>query len=111
MALIIGIPAGIMLLFAYTVFFYIAKLYVAIAIGRLGIRAFRKDVDPKQGWSLLFGLIILTLLFMIPVLGWLIYFAVIFWGIGGIVLGIRACRWGAHPMEKGVSDTVPPPTT
>ena len=109
--LIIGIPMAIILMFTYTVFFYVAKIYVAIAVGRLGIRAFKKDIEPKQGWSLLFGLIVLSILFMIPVLGWLIYFAVIFWGIGGILLAVRACRWNAHAGSPETSITPPPAVT
>ncbi len=109
--LIIGIPAAIIMLFAYTVFFYIAKIYVAIAIGRLGIRAFKKDIEPKQGWSLLFGLILLTILFMIPVLGWIIYFAVVFWGLGGILLAVRACRLNLNSVQLDVPTTPSPPVT
>jgi len=90
--LIISIPVAVMLLFAYTAFFYIAKIYVAIAVGRIGIRAFKKDTEIKQGWALFLGLIVLSILFVIPVLGWIVYFAVIFWGMGGILMGIRICR-------------------
>jgi hypothetical protein len=91
MALIIGIPAAIILLFIYTIFFYISKIYVAIALGRFGIRA--------------------TFLFVIPVLGWFVYFAVIFWGIGAIIMGIRACRWGQQPNDIAASNAAPPPVT
>lgn len=111
MALIISIPVALILLFAYTIFFYIAKIYVAIAIGRIGIRAFRKNVEPRQGWSLFFGLIILTILFGIPVLGWIIYFAVIFWGIGAILLGLQACRVSAVANKLESTDSNPPPVT
>jgi cytoskeletal protein CcmA (bactofilin family) len=111
MALIIGIPTAIILLFIYTVFFYISKVYVAIALGRFGIRAIRKGHEPKAGWSLLLGLIILTFLFVIPVLGWFVYFAVIFWGIGAIIMGIRACRWGQQPNDIAASNAAPPPVT
>jgi cytoskeletal protein CcmA (bactofilin family) len=108
LALIISIPVAIILLFAYTVFFYIAKIYVAIAVGRLGIRAFRRDADPKQGWSLLFGLIILTILFVIPVLGWFVYFAVLFWGMGALLLGMRSCRITDQPGGGAASESIPP---
>jgi len=110
LALIISIPVALILLFTYTVFFYVAKIYVAIAIGRIGIRAINKEIEPKQGWSLLLGLIILTILFVIPVLGWIVYFAVIFWGIGAILLGLRACRVTA-PGDNMQAASAPPPVT
>jgi len=110
LALIIGIPVALILLFAYTIFFYIAKIYVAVAVGQVSIRAFRKDAQPKMGISLLIGLIILSILFAIPVLGWIVYFAVIFWGIGAILLALRACRMSAA-ANNGVSAPTPPPVT
>ena len=91
-ATVIGIPAALMLSFLVAIFFYVSKIYVAIAFGRLGIRAFRKNANPKQGWCLLFGLIILTILISIPVLGWIVYFGAVFCGMGAIILGIRDCR-------------------
>jgi len=107
--LIVGIPAGIILMFAYTVFFYIAKIYVAIAVGRLIIGVLRRGAEPKQGWALLLGLTILTLLFMIPVLGWIVYFLVLFWGFGAILMGIRECRWPPQPAVSGSGGTAPAP--
>ena len=89
---IVGAPAAIILLFAFTIFFYIAKIYVAIALGRMTIRAFRKGADPKNGWSLILGLIILSILFVLPTVGWVIYFATVFFGIGAILLGAKKCR-------------------
>ncbi len=108
---LVGIPAAIILAFAYTIFFYIAKIYVSISLGRIILRALRKDSDPRQGWSLLLGLIILTILFMIPVLGVVIYFLVIFWGLGAILLGIRECRWAPQPSIPVSPEPPPPPAS
>ncbi len=108
---LIGIPAAIILLFAYTIFFYIAKIYVSIALGRTILRAVRKDADPKQGWSLLLGLVILAILFMIPVLGTVIYVLVLFWGYGAILLGIRECRWSPQPSIPTAPESPPPPAS
>ncbi len=89
---IIGIPAGIILLFGFTIFFYIAKIYVAVVLGRLVIGLFHKTSAPKTGWALLLGLFIMFLVFAIPYLGFVLYLGTIFIGMGAIVLGIRACR-------------------
>jgi cytoskeletal protein CcmA (bactofilin family) len=105
---VVGIPAAIILLFAYTVFFYIAKIYVAIALGRLGIRAVRKDAQPRLGWCLLLGLIVLSILFALPVLGTIVYLVTVFWGLGAILLGIRECRWGGQPQSSAAAGTPAP---
>jgi cytoskeletal protein CcmA (bactofilin family) len=99
MVTVIGIPAAIILLFGYTIVFYISKIYVAIGIGRLACRAFKKNAEPKQGWSLLFGLIILMAIFSIPVFGWFAYFATIFCGIGAIILGLRKSHEAGTPAQ------------
>lgn len=106
---IIGIPAGVILLFAYTIFFYIAKVYVAIALGRLVIRLFAKTAEPKTGWSLLLGLFIMFLVFPIPYLGFLLYLGTVFIGMGAIVLGLRACRLAASSPTAPASPGAPPP--
>ena len=89
---IVGIPVSIMLTLVYSIFFYIAKIYTAIALGWVVIRAFRKGAQPKQGWSLAVGLVLLMLLFAIPILGWILYFVTIFFGFGAIIIGVNKCR-------------------
>jgi cytoskeletal protein CcmA (bactofilin family) len=102
---IIGIPAGIILLFGFTIFFYIAKIYVAIVLGRSVIRLVKKTAEPKTGWALLLGLFIMFLVFTIPYLGFILYLGTIFIGMGAAVLGIRACRTGVIAPATGA---VPP---
>jgi len=87
-----GIPASIILLLAFAIAFYIAKIYAALAVGKFGLTLINKKSVPKQGWSLLLGLIILSLLFVIPIVGEVIYFLVVFWGLGAMLLSIKACR-------------------
>ena len=109
--LIVGIPAAIILLFIYTVLFYVAKIYVAIAFGRFGIRLLRKDAEPRQGWSLLLGLIVLTILFVVPVLKWVAYLGVVFWGMGAILLAIRDCRVASQPAGNAAPAIPAPPSS
>ncbi|MCK5126007.1 MAG: polymer-forming cytoskeletal protein [candidate division Zixibacteria bacterium] len=92
MITIIGIPAAIILLFAYTVFFYIAKIYTAIVLGNIIINAFRKNVEPKNAISLVTGLLALTIIFHLPFIGWLGYIMTLFFGLGALLRGIHECR-------------------
>ncbi|MDD4050559.1 MAG: polymer-forming cytoskeletal protein [candidate division Zixibacteria bacterium] len=105
---VIGIPAGIILLFVFTVFFYIAKIYVAIVLGRLIIGLFHKTSVPKTGWALLLGLFIMFLVFAIPYLGFILYLGTIFIGMGAIALGLRACRIAAAGSPASPSGAPPP---
>lgn len=105
---VIGIPSGVILLFAYTIFFYIAKIYVAIVVGRLVIRLFAKTAEPKTGWTLLLGLFIMFLVFPIPYLGFILYLGTIFIGMGAIVLGLRACRTAVTRSTAAPASGAPP---
>ncbi|MFQ6003701.1 MAG: hypothetical protein ACE5KJ_08140 [Candidatus Zixiibacteriota bacterium] len=89
---ILGIPIAIITLSAYAVLIYIAKIPVATALGERIIKAFRKGEvnaerkEPSLIWSMLLGLIVLTILLNIPYLEWLIYFIVLFTGFGAILI-------------------------
>ena len=89
---IIGIPASIILLFAYTIFFYIAKIYTSIVVGDLIINAFRKNTKNRPAVSFVIGLIILSILFRLPVIGWPAWIFTIFFGMGALLRGMHQCR-------------------
>lgn len=102
---VIGAPASVILMFAYTIFFYLSKIYVALAVGQFACERLLGK-NPKQGWSFMLGLIIITGLFWIPVIGWFVYFGVLFFGFGAILLGIRECnRTGDN---KAINNLQPP---
>jgi len=82
---IIGIPIAIIAIFAYAVLVYIAKIPVAIFLGEKIIKTLGKQGEPSLIWSMLLGLVVLTLLLNIPYLEWPIYFVVLFTGFGAIL--------------------------
>jgi cytoskeletal protein CcmA (bactofilin family) len=83
---LIGIPIAIITLFAYLVLLYIAKIFVGIALGKKILTGFAKDKEASLGWSLILGLILLTILTNIPYVGWLICFVIVFTGFGAAIL-------------------------
>jgi len=87
---LIGIPIAIITLFAYLILFYISKILVGIAVGKKILTGFAKDKEAPLGWSLILGLILLTILTNIPYLGWLIYFVIVFTGFGAAILARKA---------------------
>lgn len=94
---VVGIPIGIILMFAYTIFFYISKIYVAILGGIFIVRAFRKGPITRLWIPFILGLIIISFLYTIPYFGWVIYFLVIIAGTGGLLRGMYRCRKAITP--------------
>jgi cytoskeletal protein CcmA (bactofilin family) len=85
---IIGIPLGMMLLFVYIAYMYLAKIPVVMFIGEkfLGYANYKRS---SQILSLLIGLIIYGILHFIPVIGSLIGLIVLFLGIGALLITKR----------------------
>lgn len=89
MITLIGIPIAIICAFAYAVLVYVAKIPVATFVGERILKALGKQGEPSLIWSMLIGLVILTLLLNIPYLSWIIYFVVLFTGFGAIICSHR----------------------
>ena len=87
------------------IIFYSGKIIFAFLVGYLLARIFKSEVALLGKAQLLFGLIILALLFAVPYVGFLIYLLVSIAGAGAIVLGIKNCRAEAD-RPKGDSSTV-----
>lgn len=83
---IVGIPVALMMLCLGAILFYIGKVYVAIALGRLIFMIFGKDKGPI-GLEFLFGIIIVSLLFTISILGWIFYILFFIVGTGAAIMG------------------------
>ena len=86
---VIGIPIAIIAFFVYAILIYIAKIPVATFVGEKIIRALGKQGEPSLIWSMLLGLVVLTLLLNIPYLEWPLYFLVLFTGFGAILSSQR----------------------
>lgn len=79
---VIGIPISIIVLFAYLVLFYIAKIFVGYALGEKVLQLLKTNGVPAPVWSLLVGLVILYILFLIPYFHWIFYLLALFVGFG-----------------------------
>jgi|GEM_PF-1198555 cytoskeletal protein CcmA (bactofilin family) len=102
-ALLIGIPVALMLFCFGIALFYIGKIYVAIGLGRLIFVIFGRDKGPI-GVEFLIGLIVLSVLFSVSILGWIIYVLVFIVGGGAAVLGYlnlnKQTRKAFIPLES-----------
>lgn len=99
MVLIVGIPLSILMIMLALILFYIGKIYTAVPLGRWVIGLVSKESKPGIILQLLVGLIILSILFNIPILGKLIYIAAFFMGAGAIVTAYIAMQKGDSPAE------------
>ncbi|MBN1439874.1 MAG: polymer-forming cytoskeletal protein [Anaerolineales bacterium] len=71
------------------VMLYGSKLVVALLIGDLILRLFRKDYSASCFWPLLLGILVMVFVDAIPVLGFLVSFIVILFGLGALWMIFR----------------------
>ncbi len=102
--LIIGIPVSMMMLALGFILFYIGKIYVAITLTRYLFGLINKDSKLPIGIEFIIGLIILSVLFELPTIGWVIYIITFLLGTGAAINGCIAIS----RSSKGVSQI---PTT
>jgi len=71
---------------------YSGKIMVACLVGYGLVKLGRREAAMLSTWSLFLGLVVLTILFAIPYLGFLLILTTILAGSGAILLGIKVCR-------------------
>ena len=88
MVTLIGLPLGVVAILLFGVALYVAKLPVAVWVGgRLLALAGRSDASPYAAMAI--GILVLYALFETPYLGWLIWLAATWLGLGAMVLSGR----------------------
>ncbi|MDZ7586367.1 MAG: polymer-forming cytoskeletal protein [Patescibacteria group bacterium] len=80
---LIGIPLGVVAILIYIISLSLAKLLAAFS---LGSQLLKDAKFQKPYFSLVIGLIIMTILQLIPIFGWLAYFILILFGLGILTL-------------------------
>jgi cytoskeletal protein CcmA (bactofilin family) len=99
------LPPGLLVLAAWSVFFYLAKFVVAAALGDTILRRLGRDPSPYM--ALFVGMVPMWILVSIPILGSFLYFIVIpVFGIGAMLVGLRA-----HFEKDGASSLADPART
>jgi cytoskeletal protein CcmA (bactofilin family) len=74
------------------VLFYSGKIIIGVLIGYLLIRLAKPNAAYLSRFQLLVGLIILTIAFSLPYVGFVLYLLLSTIGAGAIVLGVKYCR-------------------
>jgi len=68
---LVGIPAGIIAALLYAIFLYVSRMYIGVWIGRKLLGFIKKSLATSFFWPFLVGTILITLLSLIPFVGWL----------------------------------------
>jgi hypothetical protein len=90
---VIGIPLGLIALVLYAIAIYISQVFVSLFIGRWIIGRFREaDSKAIMVGALASGLVIITLLELIPFLGFWIGLAVALFGLGAVLVSETTSR-------------------
>jgi len=83
---IIGIPLAILLIFAYLLIIFIARLWSSYALSVIVFRNLNIIINPVAVMTI--GIVLTFFIFQIPVLGPVLTILVEFWGIGGVLMAI-----------------------
>jgi hypothetical protein len=85
----IGWPLGFLISFAFGTFCFAGSIYVAQFLGCYIIRVLNMGKKPLSFVGLLLGIIILSLLVLIPFVGWIVCILVMASGLGSLVLSLK----------------------
>lgn len=82
-------PLSLIILFLWLALIYLAKIPVAVWLGRLVLKRFGSG-DPSPYLGLLIGAVLLYIVFAVPYLGALAYVVTLCLGLGAIFLALRS---------------------
>ena len=86
---VIGSPIAVILIILYGILVYIAKILVGFLLGEKIVTLIDKKKEVSMVWSVVFGLVILLILFQIPFVGSIINFVATLFGLGGLALYLK----------------------
>ena len=87
---IVGIPLGFVLLLASSVMLYGARIFVMLLMGQIVMK--RLPIGQRgagDGVAFFAGLVIYSLLILIPVVGWIVSFAAMLFGLGAAIEAMK----------------------
>ncbi|GEM_PF-1231595 len=89
---VIGIPIGIIIIFAFGIFCFAGAVYTAQFIGIYVGRLLNISRQPPSILCLIIGIIVLACLILIPVIGWIVAVLILAVGLGALVLSINRVK-------------------
>jgi hypothetical protein len=101
---LIGIPIAVLILFGCGILLFIGAIYAALYAGSHICRLFGIKKQEPSFVCLLLGIVVLASLSLIPILGYIVVFVTLMFGLGATVLSFDLFN------AKKLSDTLAPPT-
>jgi len=85
---IIGAPLALITITLYTIALYLSKVFMGLLIGYWILQYLKKDKKDKTVplmWAMILGIVLLTVLTIIPYFGLFIGFVATIWGLGALL--------------------------
>ena len=101
---VLGVPVALILLVVYVIAIYVTKAYVGYWLGDWLLHLAR-GVRTHWFWGLLLGVVLISLVALIPYLGFLVRLAVVLFGLGALLLAIS----NAYPRTRRAETAATPP--
>ncbi|OQX91382.1 MAG: hypothetical protein B6D58_08380 [candidate division Zixibacteria bacterium 4484_95] len=98
---IIGIPLGLIIVFAFGIFCFAGSIYTAQFVGTKLARFLNIQREPPSFICLVLGIVALCGISLIPYIGWIVALFVLILGLGAIVLSFERFN------KKTVSEIIP----
>lgn len=86
---IIGIPLALIIFVIWLIFLYFGKIFAGILIGQTLMKKLLPKKNDSLIWSMIIGVVVAWLIFSIPLIGWALSLAAVWWGMGGTWLYFR----------------------
>ncbi len=84
---LIGIPLAFILMALWLIALYASKILVGILAGRwLLNKTIKNKSKDSLIWAMIAGIVITWIIYSIPIIGWLLALAAMWWGLGGLWL-------------------------
>ena len=100
----LGFCSSFIIAALYFILIYCSTAFLSFFIGELILSKTKLDLN-KYGWKVLaylIGLAIVMLIYAIPFVGWVVQFAGIIFGFGGLVMLLKDCIWGCNKAKKAI---------
>jgi cytoskeletal protein CcmA (bactofilin family) len=94
---VLGIPIGLIVGASYLILLYWGRIFAISWLGEAILRLFR--AGPGSTWAFVIGLIVYYLLTLIPVVGWLIVWLAVLFGLGAELMVRKNIYFAARQHE------------
>jgi cytoskeletal protein CcmA (bactofilin family) len=94
---IVGIPLGFVLLMLSSLILYVARIFIMLLIGMLIAEKLNKNISDVGAFII--GLVVYSLLVQLPIVGWLISFLAVLFGLGAVVQTVKEKYFANRNLE------------